>query len=738
MEYWRGVALAGLFPMLPSTPDATPVGSAHYRSAPEALMSAAAWVARQAVAERERWNLWCPVLIGVGIGVYFALSEEPPIWTGAIATAAALGTFSVLRRPWPLVAELALVLGLISLGLAAAELRVSLVSSPMLARELRSVTVIGRICGMDLLPSGYRLILDHVTISGVPAAETPVRLRLRASARGLTVQSGDWVQARAQVGPPSLPAAPGSYDFQRDAFFDGIGGVGFAYSGIQAAAPVADAGWVSMLPCRLAALRVDIAERIRAVLPGDTGGMAAALIIGDQGAISKPVMQDMRNSGLAHLLSISGLHINLVAGILFVAVRRLLSLVPRIALYHPIKKWGAIAALLGTLFYVLLAGAPVPAVRAFAMSGMFLLAVILDRTAISMPPVAWAAVIVLLLQPEELIGPSFQMSFAAVVALVAAYEATAVLRLRWRAEGGWRARVGIYLAGFIFTSLVASLATAPYAIYHFNRVSTYGTLANMVAVPLTGFWVMAWAVVTLLLMPFGLERWALVPMGRGIDAIIDIAHAVADWPGAVFLVPVMSAAGLAAATVGGLWLCLWQRSWRLAGIPAMLLGVGTVLFAHAPDVLVADDGRLFAVRDPDGGMLLSSARVDRFEAEIWLRRSAVEAALAWPHDGYGAGGRLACDSLGCLYTASGKVVALVQQPAALPEDCQGADVVISVEPVRISCAHPAVVIDWFDLWRDGAHAIWIGEDGVIDVRSVRQLRGDRPWVVPPPDRPSAD
>src|SRR5262249_1799118 len=163
-----------------------------------------------------------------------------------------------------------------------------------------------------------------------------------------------------------------------------------------------------------------------------------------------------------------------------------------------------------------------------------------------------------------------------------------------------------------------------------------------------------------------------------------------------------------------------------------------VLAPPPPAPLAPAAARLFAVRDPDGGMLLSSARVDRFEADIWLRRSAAEAALAWPQDGYGAGGRLACDSLGCLYTASGKVVALVEQPAALPEDCQSADVVVSVEPVRIPCAHPAVVIDWFDLWRDGAHAIWIGEDGVIDVRSVRQLRGERPWVVPPPDRPSED
>jgi competence protein ComEC len=367
------------------------------------------------------------------------------------------------------------------------------------------------------------------------------------------------------------------------------------------------------------------------------------------------------------------------------------------------------------------------------MSAMFLLAIVLDRTAISMPPVAWAAVAVLLISPEELVGPSFQMSFAAVIALVAAYEATQARRLRWRSESGWRGRAGLYLGGLVFTSLIASLATAPYAIYHFNRLAAYGVSANMLAVPLTGLWVMPWAVATLLLMPFGAEQLALTPMGWGIDTIIDIAHVVADWPGAVSLVPVMPMAGLVIATLGGLWLCLWRRPWRLLGVPAIPLGLAMVLLGHTPDVLVADDGRLFAVRDPDGGLLLSSSRADRFEADIWLRRSATEAALAWPKDGYGAGGRLACDGLGCIYSAFGKSVALVQQPGALPEDCQVADVVVSVEPVRIPCLHPGTVIDRFDLWRNGAYAIWINDDGGIDIQSARQTRGERPWVVAPPD-----
>jgi competence protein ComEC len=514
-------------------------------------------------------------------------------------------------------------------------------------------------------------------------------------------------------------------------FFERIGAVGFAFGAPRSVPAGTERNWLQALPCRLSALRLTIAERIRAVLPGDTGAIGVALITGDQGAISKPTMQLMRDSGLAHLLSISGLHIGLVAGILFISLRRALCLVPRVALYHPIKKWGAIAAFAGTLFYVLLAGAPVPAVRAFIMTSMFLLAVILDRTAISLPPVAWAAVVVLLVSPEELIGPSFQMSFAAVVALVAAYEATQTWRLHWRAQAGWGRRAALYLVGSVFTSLIATLATGPYSIYHFNRIAAYGVFANMTAVPLTGLWVMAWAVLAVILMPFRMEEIALIPMGWGIDGIIAIAGDVARLPNAVSVVPAMPVAGLATITIGGLWLCLWQHRWRLAGVPVIVAGLATIMFTRAPDLLISEDGRFFAVVAPDGRLLLSTAKADKFVTDNWLRRSDTDTVETLSIDGGDAGGRLACDSLGCIYRAFGRTVALVQQPMALLEDCSVADVVVSLEPVRVPCHPTQAVIDRFDLWRNGVHAIWIGEDGSIEIRSVREMRGERPWVVDP-------
>ena len=309
------------------------------------------WLWRQAAEERERWVLWVPAFIGVGIAAYFGLDSEPPLWLGAAILAGAVSV-RVACRNWPLPAAIATCLALIFLGLGAAQLRVALVSAPILAREIGSVAVEGRVCEADLQPHGYRLYLDAVTIAGVLPEATPRRVRLRVGAGFSPDRVGERIGVTARLGPISAPVAPGAFDFQRDIYFERIGAVGFAFGAPRRISAQMYDGWFRSLPCALSTLRLTIAERIRAVLPGDTGAIGVALITGDQGAISKPTMQLMRDSGLAHLLSISGLHIGLVAGILFVTLRRSLCLARRVALSYPIKKWGAIAALAGTLFYV--------------------------------------------------------------------------------------------------------------------------------------------------------------------------------------------------------------------------------------------------------------------------------------------------------------------------------------------------------------------------------------------------
>jgi competence protein ComEC len=503
--------------------------------------------------------------------------------------------------------------------------------------------------------------------------------------------------------------------------------------GVVADSAAAGEDWRLWLP----GLRQDIAERVRAGIGGAEGAVAAALMTGERGAIPEAVLAAMRDAGLAHLLAISGLHIGLVAGILFFSLRGVLALIPPVALRFPIKKWAAVAALLAAFAYLAITGATVPTQRAFVMVALVLGAVVADRTAISMRIVAWAALIVLMLRPESLLGASFQLSFAAVVALVAVYERVAGpgpaggAPLLWRADRdngpSWRRWCAIYLGGVALTTLVASFATAPFVIYHFNRFAAYGLAANLAAVPLTGLWIMPWAMVAFLLMPFGLEGVGLTPMGWGIAALIRVAAAVASWPAAVSPVPAMPAWGIALVTAGGLWLCLWRRRWRFLGLAAIAAGLASVAVSRPPDVLVDGDAKLMAVRAEDGALLLSSGRSGRFRAGVWLRRAGQREVLTWPGGGATADGRLACDGLGCVYRAGGQTVALVQDGRALAEDCRLASVIVSLVPVRGPCPAPLRVIDRFDLWREGGHALWLGPDGVR-IRSVRAWQGERPWV----------
>ncbi len=458
-------------------------------------------------------------------------------------------------------------------------------------------------------------------------------------------------------------------------------------------------------------------------------------LTGERGAIPKPVVDAMRDSGLAHLLAISGLHMGLVAGLLFFGVRAILALMPPLALYHPIKKWAALAAAAGALAYLLLVGATVSSQRAFLMVTVVLLAVLLDRSAISLRLVAWAALAILLVAPESLLSASFQMSFGAVTALIAGYEVVTLRRAGRAGEGGLSGRLGLYLAGVALTSVIAILATAPFAVYHFNRMAWYGLAANMVAVPLTAFWIMPWALLAFVLMPLGLEFLALHPMGWGIGAVIAVAQTIAALPGSVMPVKAMPLAGFALIITGGLWLCLWQRPWRLWGLGAVAFGLLSMLTVRPPDLLVSEDAKLMAVRDSEGRLWLSSSRRGGFTAETWLRRAGEADGLAWPREATRGAPEstapLTCDSLGCVYRRDGWTVALAERGDALEEDCREAQVVISREPVsRHHCRGPEIVIDRFDLWRAGGHALWLSDDSVR-VESVAGLRGARPWV---PDR----
>jgi competence protein ComEC len=678
--------------------------------------------------------LWIPVGLGVGIGLYFGLPTEPPFLVGpaivlAVLALGILGAGPAERRRTG-VQFFSLAIGIIAIGFTLAQIRTSVVAAPTLTKRLGPTSISGRIVRLETLPDGARLTLDRLRIVRLESEQMPERVRVRLSGEQPPLHPGDWVQVRAVLNPPPPPASPGAFDFQRQSFFQSLGAVGFAVSTTRVISKAEDKSFAN-LSLWLAGLRTIVAERVRDHLSGSTGAVVVALMTGERGAIPKPIMTAIRDSGLAHLLAISGLHIGLMAGFLFISIRGVLALVPPVALRYPIKKWAALASIAGAGGYVLLAGATVPSQRAFLMIGLVLMAVITDRRGLSMRLVAWAALVILFLQPESLLGASFQMSFAAVVALVATYERVREMRPFSSEPPTVLGRVLLYFGGVALTTVVAGLATAPLALFHFNRLADYGLAANLLAVPVMALWIMPCAFVALLLMPVGLSGLALTPMGWGVDVMIWVADRVASWPGAVTLMPTMPTWGLVSIALGGMWLCLWRGSWRFWGLFGVMIGMAALLVVESPDVLVDGRGKLLAVRGATGNLAVSSLRSAQFSREQWLRRDGQKSAPSlWPQSGFSTDGHLACDLLGCIYRASGNVVALVQSPEALSEDCRTANVVISTVPVRGPCPVAQTIVDRFDLWRRGAHAFWLKQGSVL-IESVNESRGDRPWVLRP-------
>ncbi|MBT6094163.1 MAG: DUF4131 domain-containing protein [Rhodospirillaceae bacterium] len=687
-------------------------------------------------SERERLALWIPVLFGMGIGGYFALPFEPPVWSTAPVLVLAGGMLWFARRQALKAVFVASVTLVVAVGFIAAQWRTMSVSTEMLQSRGGPTMVSGEVSSVETFSDGQRITIGHLHINALARHEAPKHIRLRLKGRQPHISPGDWVRGRAIVSPPSPPAMPGAFDFQRHSYFQAVGGVGFSIGQMSITAEAEHAKSVS-LAFWIARFRQHMTERIIDALPGEQGGVAAALITGERRAIAPEIVDAMRDSGLAHLLSISGLHIGLVAGLLFAAIRAATALVPTLALRFPTKKWAAIGGLAGAFSYAVIAGATLPTQRAFLMLSIALLGVLLDRRGLSMRAVAWAALVVLAVQPESLLSASFQMSFAAVTALVAVYEGYSMRRPHehHRDRPPWRRVTNhllLYLSGVLLTTFVAGTATAPFAIFHFNRFADFGLVANLLGVPLTALWVMPWAIVSMLLMPIGGEQLGLVPMGWGIAGVVEVAKTVSSWPGAVALMPAMPVWSLAVVSLGGLWMSIWQGRARYAGIGAMAAGLIPLVITSHPNILIDARGRITAIHSADNQLVVSHGRRNAFERDIWARRLASNAEpLVWPASGPALAGRLQCDIAGCLYVHNGKKVALVRHERALAEDCWQADAVISPLPVRGRCP-AAVVVDRFDLWRRGAHAVWLEKDK-IRVESVNEQRGKRPWTVQPDD-----
>jgi len=685
-------------------------------------------------AQRSRFFLWAPVCLGVGIAAYFALPREPGLLAMALPFLLAL----IIRISLPggsLPALLATALVLAGLGGLVAKLRVEAVRAPVLTKTLPRVSLTGRLERIEPKATrGERLTILLEKLGELPPDATPRRVRVRTM-RNSTVPLavGQRVSTTATLSPPAKPAIPGGFDFARTAWFSAIGGVGYTFSDITPLPPLGAPALRERYVEGIENLRAAINARISAVLAGETGAIAEALITGERGGITEATNQAFKNSGLFHILSISGLHMVIMAGAVFYSLRLLLALAPAVALNFKIKKWAAMGGIAGALAYLAISGGEFATVRSAVMIIIMFVAVLLDRPALALRNVALSALIILFLYPESLFDPGFQMSYAAVTGLIATYEEVRK-RFARRSEPHPVLRVAMFFGGIVMSTMVATVAVAPIAAYHFHQSQQYAVLANLLAIPICNFLVMPAALAALVLMPFGLEALGLWPMGVGIALMSWCASLVSALPGSVGHLPAVPTATFALFIIGGLWLAIWEARWRLLGAGLAVTSLALAPFMERPDILVARGGELVAVRGADGALSALPARQSKFELERWLEHDgdARSAADAMRARGF------TCDKAGCVTQFHGLTLAASRHPASIGEDCARADIVVlSVPRPRRGCEGTGKVIDFFDVWREGTHAIYVGAEAggkpEIRIDTVAAHRGDRPWArqIPP-------
>lgn len=668
---------------------------------------------------------WLPIAFGFGVVLYFTADREPNSWI-ALALTIVLAIAAIIARARPVAFPLLLAVATAAAGFATVSLKSARIAHPILTRNVWNIQITGFVEMREERERTDRITVRVYSLEGkINEKEVPERVRI--SVRKTTAPPvGAFIEVKTRLSPPLRPLRPGGYDFSRDLYFQRIGATGFALGAIKIVDPPAQPGFWLRYATVIENIRDTIDARIRAVLPGDAGSIASALLTGKRDAISAPVNDAMYISSLAHVLSISGYHMAVVAGVVFFIVRALLALSSTLAMRYPIKKWAAFVAFVAAFLYLLLSGAEVATQRSFIMTGIVLIGVMVDRAALTLRNLALAALGVMLLAPEAVVHPSFQMSFAATLALIAGYERG----LPWMIAGAdtpLGARIALWggreIVGLILASMVAGLATTPYAAFHFHRLAPYGVIANLLAMPVVSALVMPAGMLALLLMPFGFDGWLWTLMGEGIEWMIWVVLWVAKLPGAVGRVTAFGTGPLLMMTAGIVLVCLLRSPLRWSGVVLALLGTLWAARVPLPDVYVADRGDMVAVRGVTGKLaVMRLQNSDAFSVKEWLGADADERT---PKD-KSLGDGVTCDAIGCVAKlADGTVVALPFAAESFAEDCRRAALIVSQRTAPPDCAAPR--IDRTVWPRTGASALYRVGKGWETV--VAHPAGyDRPWA----------
>ncbi|WP_325049091.1 ComEC/Rec2 family competence protein [Tsuneonella amylolytica] len=668
---------------------------------------------------------WMTVAFAGGVGAWFVL-PGPVAWLAMIGASVliAIGAQAAWRGHdgrAHLHAAVTAVALLIALGTGAIWMRSATVGAEPLARPGVS-WIDGRVLSRQNQPAEGRVRLVLAYRDAETGTARKVRLNVPTQAMPATVAEGARVRVRARLMPPAPPMVPGAYDFARTAWFAGLAATGSAIGDIEVVEPTATGGSVASIQRALSA-------HVRSRLDGSAGSIAAAFASGDRGGIAEADEVAMRDSGLTHLLSISGVHVSAVIAAAYVLALRLLALWPWLVLRIRLPLVAAVCGAGAGIAYTLLTGAEVPTVRSVIGALLVLAALAMGREALSMRMVATAAFAVLLIWPEALMGPSFQMSFAAVVAIVALHEAAPIRAFLVPREESWLSRTGRRAAMLLLTGVVIELALMPIVLFHFHRAGFYGAIANVVAIPLVTVASMPLIALALVLDLFGLGGPVWWLAGQSLDLLLGIAHYTAAQPGAVRLMPQMGWGTYALFIAGLLWLALWKGRRRLWGFVSIAIAGGMLLVTPTPDMLVSGDGRHVGIAgEGDRLLVLREGRSD-YARDNLLEMAGMKgdplAIADWP------GARCSADFCALAIDRGGKTwtVLLARsrsriEERALAAACERSDIVVADRWLPASCRPRWLKADRRFLDANGGLAITLDPPRLTTV-AARQ--GDHPW-----------
>ena len=668
---------------------------------------------------RFEWGLFA---FGVGIAAYFAWPAEPNLFAVlAVFSLTLLLSFTVRARlhfyEYMMIAVFALA------GFSRGALHTNQAAAPILPEYRKSYMVTGwveKITKRSSLPQFY-IRVDN--IEGLAGERTPKRVRVRSKPHG--VKPGDMIAVKAILNAPPGPAISGGYDPARAAYFQQIGGYGFAIS-VPQNIVLKELGLEERLKQKLVRARYGLSRHIQARAPPATAGLQAALLTGDRSAIPARQEQVLRDAGLAHLLAISGLHMGLLAGGAYFLASLLFAMIGPLARRYDMRKW---AALIGALFasaYLLMSGASVSTQRAYIMAMIVFAALIFDRRALSMRSVSLAAAITLMLHPESLMSAGFQMSFSATAALVAVYGYWSARR-RFRVQKTFIGSLWTWAKGLTLTSFVAGAATAGFAALHFHRFAKYGLIANLAAMPMFTFIAMPAGFFAVLLMPFGLDVIPLKIMGLGLDFILWVSTWVAEMNGAISYIKGANGAVMALFGMGFIWICLGPKWVRIGGTALMTASFFVWSSLPQADMRVSQSARVSFWSPEDVNLLLvDRKRGDKFGRGQFAERSGIKDADIRAY----ADSAALCDMLACRLMLKGARISIVHEPEGVMEACQDSDLVVLTlrragPRARRLCS--AQLLDADDLEKNGSRTITI-RDGNISISTANpKRRKARPW-----------